>query len=85
MKGPDDKANSSFRKIKSVPNLYWREASGFYYLLVKRNGRQFRHSKTAADLALAKRRLHEFEAKASRLTGAGTDKGLLFEELSSDG
>ncbi len=72
-----------FKKIRSVPNLYRRVVSRKYYLLVKRNGRQFRRSLKTNDFALAKRRLHAFEAKASRLTGADADKGLLFEELST--
>lgn len=80
----DDKAEREFKKIRSIPNLYRRTVSGKYYLLVKRNGRQFRRSLKTNDFALAKRRLHAFGAKASRLTGTDADKGLLFEELSED-
>jgi integrase len=70
-----------FKKIKTVPNLYRREVSGVYYLLVKRNGRQFRRSLKTTDFALAKRRLREFEGKASRLAGSQANKQLRFEEL----
>ena len=70
-----------FRKIKRVPNLYRREVSGAYYLLVKRNGRQFRRSLKTTDFALARRRLREFEGKASRLAGSQANKQLRFEEL----
>jgi predicted ATPase with chaperone activity len=41
-----------FKKIRSVPNLYRRTVSGKYYLLVKRNGRQFRRSLKTNDFEL---------------------------------
>ena len=75
------KSSSGFRKISSVPNLYRREVSDVYYLLVKRRGRQFRRSLRTTDFALAKRRLREFESKAERLTGVSADRTMLFEEL----
>ena len=72
---------AAFKKIANVPNLYRRIESGVYYLLVKRQGRRFRRSLKTDDFALAKRRLREFEGKASKLAGADADKGLLFEDL----
>jgi integrase len=75
------KSSSGFYKISSVPNLYRREVSDVYYLLVKRRGRQFRRSLRTTDFALAKRRLREFESKAERLTGVSADRTMLFEEL----
>ena len=75
------KSSPAFKKISSVPNLYRREASDVYYLLVKRKGRQFRRSLRTTDFALAKRRLREFESKAERLTGVSADRTMLFEEL----
>jgi integrase len=75
-------SSGEFKKITNVPNLYRRQSTGVYYLRVKRRAKEFRRSLRTADFALAKRRLREFEAKASRLTGAAGDKGLLFEELS---
>jgi hypothetical protein len=62
-------SSPAFKKISSVPNLYRREASDVYYLLVKRKGHQFRRSLRTTDFALAKRPLWEFESKAERLTG----------------
>ena len=76
------KSSREFKKITRVPNLYRRQATGVYYLRVKRLGREFRRSLRTTDFALAKRRLREFEGKASRLQGIETDKRLLFEDLS---
>ena len=76
------KSTREFKKITRVPNLYRRQATGVYYLRVKRIGREFRRSLRTSDFALAKRRLREFEGKASRLQGVETDKHLLFEDLS---
>jgi integrase len=75
------KSSCEFKKITNVPNLYRRENTGVYYLRVKRTDREFRRSLRTTDFALAKRRLHEFEGKASRLQGIESDKGLLFEDL----
>src|SRR5436853_2541629 len=75
-------SSGEFKKITNVPNLYRRQSTGVYYLRVKRRSKEFRRSLRTIDFVLAKRRLREFEAKASRLTGAATDKGLVFEELS---
>lgn len=69
--------------LKKVgPNLY-RSANGTYYLLVKRGGKQFRRSLRTTDQALAKRRLREFQEKASRLTSDSENRGLRFEELAA--
>lgn len=76
------KSSPEFKKITRVPNLYRRQATSVYYLRVKRSGREFRRSLRTTDFALAKRRLREFEGKASRLQGVETDKHLLFEDLS---
>jgi integrase len=76
------KSSREFKKITKVPNLYRRQATGVYYLRVKRTGREFRRSLRTTDFALAKRRLREFERKASRLHGNDDDKHLLFDDLS---
>ncbi|MGI8436098.1 MAG: tyrosine-type recombinase/integrase [Chthoniobacterales bacterium] len=76
-------SSRAFKKITTVPNLYRRQATGIYYLRVKRRGKEFRRSLRTADFALAKRRLHEFEAKASKLQTVDTDKTLLFQELAT--
>lgn len=75
------KSSREFKKITTVPNLYRREATDVYYLRVKRADREFRRSLRTTDFALAKRRLREFESKASRLQGVESDKRLLFEDL----
>ena len=64
------KSSCEFKKITRVPNLYRRQATGVYYLRVKRTGREFRRSLRTIDFALAKRRLRDFEGKASRLQAA---------------
>jgi integrase len=76
------KSSCEFKKITRVPNLYRRQATRVYYLRVKRTGREFRRSLRTTDFALAKRRLRDFEGKASRLQGVETDRHLLFEDLS---
>jgi integrase len=76
------KSSREFKKITRVPNLYRRQGTDVYYLRVKRTGREFRRSLRTTDFALAKRRLREFEGKASKLQGVETDKRLLFEDLS---
>lgn len=67
-----------FKKVG--PNLY-RDAAGRYYLLVKRGGKQFRRSLKTTDLALAKRRLREFQEQAGRLSTDGTNSSIRFNEL----
>jgi len=79
----DDQGVQSSKFLKKVaPNLY-RTATGKYYLLVKRGGKQFRRSLKTTDAALAKRRLREFQEKAGRLTGDGADRALHFEDLAA--
>jgi len=40
---PESSSKPEFRKVGE--NLYRRESSGIYYALVKRVGKQFRHSR----------------------------------------
>jgi integrase len=73
--------HSKSRSMKKVgPNLY-RAASGRYYLLVKRSGKQFRRSLKTKDATLARRRLREFQDKAARLAGSTEDRKITFDEL----
>jgi integrase len=74
----NDGVHKRFRKV--APNLY-RDAAGRYYLLVKRGGKQFRRSLKTTDVALAKRRLREFQNQAGRLTTDGTNSSIRFNEL----
>ena len=55
---------------RGAENLYRLDTSGGYYALVKRGNKQFRRSLKTGDFALAKRRLREFQGKASKLAGA---------------
>src|SRR5438874_1281470 len=61
--------------------LYRNAASGTYYALVKRSGKQFRRSLRTTDRALAKRRLVDFRQKVGRLSTRGGAKDLPFAEL----
>ena len=74
-------AESSTPYLKRVGQNLYRTASGRYYLLVKRGGKQFRRSLRTTDAALAKRRLREFQDKASRLAGDSGDRAIRFEDL----
>jgi integrase len=76
-------SSPEFKKITRVPNLYRRQATGVYYLRVKRRSKEFRRSLRTSDFALAKRRLREFEAKASKLQAVDSDKTLTFQELAT--
>jgi integrase len=67
-----------FQKVG--PNLY-RDATGRYYVFVKRAGKQFRRSLKTSDPALAKRRLREFQNQAARLNPDGTNSSIRFNEL----
>ena len=72
-------AESQFLK-KVGPNLY-RSKAGTYYLLVKRAGKQFRRSLKTNDLALARRRLRDFQDKAGRLSTDGDGRNIKFKDL----
>lgn len=77
------KSSLKLKKITNVANLYRREGTDVYYLRVKRRSKEFRRSLRTTDCALAKRRLREFEAKASKLQAVDTDKTLTFLELAT--
>ena len=72
--------NGKKRFQKVGPNLY-RDATGRYYVFVKRAGKQFRRSLKTSDPALAKRRLREFQDQAARLNPDGTNSSIRFNEL----
>ena len=56
-------------------------ATGTYYALVKRGGKQFRRSMKTNDRQLAKRRLSEFRLKVNRLTDQSGTSQIKFGEL----
>jgi hypothetical protein len=66
----------------SIPPSLYRAATGRYYLLVKRGGKQFRRSLKTNDFALVTRRLREFQEKAGRLSGESIDRAIQFEHRS---
>ena len=61
-------------------NLYRLEATGGYYGLLKRGGKQFRRSLKTKDRKLAERRLSELKAKVGNLT-LSDESRLSFEEV----
>jgi len=67
-------------KVKSHSNLY-RSNSGTYYLLVKRQNRQYRRSLKTSDPTLAKPRLRDFLNEVDRLQGPTATKTIHFEDL----
>lgn len=78
----DEVAHRSSYLKKVGPNLY-RAPKGTYYLLVKRGGKQFRRSLRTSDLALAKRRLREFQERVTKLSVEGDNRNLRFEDLAN--
>ena len=64
-----------------VAECLYRHASGTYYGLVKRGGKQIRRSLKTSDRQLATRRLSEFRSKVSRLTETGQGGKIRFDEL----
>lgn len=78
----DEAAHRSSYLKKVGPNLY-RARKGTYYLLVKRGGKQFRRSLRTSDLALAKRRLREFQESVTKLSVEGDNRNLRFEDLAN--
>jgi len=67
--------------LKKVGANLYRSTSGVYYLLVKKNGKQFRRSLRTTDLALAKRRLREFQNQVSLLSSEKDTRNFRFSEL----
>ena len=69
----------SSQVLTRVSECLYRNGHGAYYAIVKVQGKQIKRSLRTLDALLAKRRLAEFRQKVERLTG--TEKGLLFEDL----
>jgi hypothetical protein len=65
-KTPRVNGQASFKKVGEC--LYRYPATGAYYALVKRNGKQFRRSLKTADRQLAERKLADFRLKIGKLT-----------------
>ena len=71
------------QEFNKVAECLYRNGNRLYYALVKVNGKQIRRSLKTTDLAIAKRRLGEFRAKAERLEGE-ENRNIRFEELADD-
>ena len=71
---------SNLKYVKVAECLYRATATGTYYALVKKRGKQIRKSLGTTDRKLAERRLTEFREKVGRLTETGSGK-ILFAEL----
>lgn len=67
MKQRTESTSDGKEYVRASENLYRNTASGLYYALVKRSGKQIRRSLKTTDFALAKRRLKEFIEKSDRL------------------
>ena len=71
------------QEFNKVAECLYRNGNRLYYALVKVNGKQIRRSLKTTDLAIAKRRLVEFRAKAERLDGE-ENRNIRFEELADE-
>src|SRR5207237_1427056 len=60
--------------LKVAENLYRNDASGIYYSLFKRGGKQFRKSLKTDDRKLAERRRDEERDKVGKLVSTGDAK-----------
>ena len=71
------------RSLTKGAECLYRNGNRLYYAFVKVNGKQIRRSLKTNDLAIAKRRLVEFRAKAKRLEG-DENRNIRFEELAEE-
>ena len=71
------------QEFNKVAECLYRNGNRLYYAIVKVNGKQIGRSLKTNDLAIAKRRLVEFSAKAERLEG-GENRNIRFEELADE-
>jgi integrase len=80
MKAPQSQAHQGLNRVGE--NLFRSDASGIYYAIFRRDGKQIRRSLKTGDRKLAERQLKEFRGKVERLT---TDQGksLPFAEWSA--
>jgi integrase len=74
------KRQPEFAKIRSMANLYRHEATGIYYALLKRGGKQFRRSLKTTQRRLAERNLTKLRDKIDRLK-IGDGASLDFQEV----
>src|ERR1051326_9051940 len=78
----NDLARNNVATFKRVAQcLYRHSATGIYYGLVKRSGKQFRRSLRTTDRKLAERLLADFRQKVSRLSLKRNVSSATFIEL----
>lgn len=70
-----------FQKVAEC--LYRHSASGTYYALVKRGGKQYRRSLRTKDRKVAERFLSDFRQNVSRLSQTTSASRVLFRELAA--
>ena len=71
------------QEFNQVAECLYRNGNRLYYAVVKVNGKQIRRSLKTNDLAIARRRLVEFRAKADRLEG-GENRNIHFVDLADE-
>ncbi|MEO8352066.1 MAG: site-specific integrase [Chthoniobacteraceae bacterium] len=78
-----NQAREKSQDFKKAAECLYRNGNRVYFARVKVNGKQIRRSLDTTDLAIAKRRLVEFRAKAERLEG-DENRNIRFEELADE-
>jgi len=66
--------------LNRVGECLYRNGHKTYFALIKVRGKQIRRSLKTTDLAIARRKLNEFRAKAERLYG-NENRNIRFEEV----
>jgi integrase len=81
MKTPESQANQALNRVGE--NLFRSDASGIYYAIFRRDGKQIRRSLKTKDRKLAERKLNDLRGKVERLA---TDhaKSLPFAEWNAE-
>ena len=80
-KDPDRQDGRTYSKVAEC--LYRSDASGVYYALLKKSGKQIRRSLKTDDRKLAERRLAEFREKVDRLDLGEGKTRLTFDEVAT--
>ena len=80
-KAPVQPVGRTYTKVAEC--LYRCDASGVYYALLKKSGKQIRRSLKTSDRKLAERNLAEFKEKVSRLDLTQGKSRVTFDELAT--
>jgi hypothetical protein len=80
----NDPVQADSRTYSKVAECLYRcDASGVYYALLKKSGKQIRRSRKTSDRKLAERNLAEFKEKVSRLDLTQGKNRITFGELAT--